>query len=55
VEDAQTKCDELLTTFKLHLHNKYDRYFKSFIGCELLNVALVISQVASRRHKYCSG
>ena len=32
-------------TFNRHLHNKYDRYFNSFIGCELLNLGIAIFQV----------
>ena len=45
VEDAEKKRDELVMTFNKHLHNKYDRYFTSFIGCELLNLGIAVSQV----------
>ena len=45
VEDAEKKRDELVMTFNKHLHNKYDRYFSSFIGCELLNLGIAVSQV----------
>jgi len=45
VEDAEKKKDELLATFNKHLHNKYDRYFQTFIGCELLNLVILVSQV----------
>ena len=45
IEDAEEKCDCLLTTFNLQLRNKYDRYFYGFLGCEILNVVIVISQL----------
>ena len=45
VEDAEKKRDELVMTFNKHLHNKYDRYFSTFIGSELLNLAIAVSQV----------
>ena len=47
VEDAEKKKDELLATFNKHLHNKYDRYFQTFIGCEVLNLVILVSQVNS--------
>ena len=47
VEDAEKKRDELLATFNKHLHNKYDRYFQTFIGCEVLNLVILVSQVNS--------
>ena len=46
VEEAERKRDELVAIFRRNLHNKYDRYFRSFIGCEVLNLAIVVSQVA---------
>ena len=45
VEDAEKKKDDLLATFNKHLHNKYDRYFQTFIGCEILNLVILASQV----------
>ena len=48
VEDAEKKKDELLATFNKHLHNKYDRYFQTFIGCEVLNLVILVSQVNFR-------
>ena len=51
VEDAEKKKDELLATFNKHLHNKYDRYFQTFIGCEVLNLVILVSQVISRKRK----
>ena len=45
VENASEKCEELINTFNKHLHNKYDRYFNCFIACEVLNVAILVSQV----------
>ena len=45
VEEAEKKRDELILTFNRHLHNKYDRYFNSFIGCELLNLGIAVFQV----------
>jgi len=45
VEDAEKKKDDLLATFNKHLHNKYDRYFQTFIGCEILNLVILSSQV----------
>eukprot|EP00092_Neocalanus_flemingeri_P004139 GFUD01004453.1.p1 GENE.GFUD01004453.1~~GFUD01004453.1.p1 ORF type:complete len:480 (-),score=121.93 GFUD01004453.1:122-1561(-) len=45
IEDAEQKCDCLLTTFNLQLRNKYDRYFYGFLGCEVLNIVIVISQL----------
>ena len=59
VEDAEKKKDALLATFNKHLHNKYDRYFQTFIGCEVLNLVILVSQVNSgeRNHNplYNSG
>ena len=59
VEDAEKKRDELLATFNKHLHNKYDRYFQTFIGCEVLNLVILVSQVNSgernRNPLYNSG
>ena len=49
VEDAEKKRDELVMTFNRHLHNKYDRYFSSFIGCELLNLGIAVSQVIPKK------
>ena len=48
VEDAEKKRDELILTFNRHLHNKYDKYFNSFVGCELLNLGIAIFQVTSK-------
>ena len=45
VEDAEEKCDELLFTFNQHLRNKYDRYYFVFVGCESLNLLLVLCQL----------
>ena len=45
VEDAEKKSGQLLDTFNKHLHNKYDRYFQTFIGCEVLNLVILVSQV----------
>ena len=53
VEDAEKKKDDLLATFNKHLHNKYDRYFQTFIGCEILNLVILASQV-TRKNKTCS-
>ena len=53
VEDAEKKKDDLLATFNKHLHNKYDRYFQTFIGCEILNLIILASQV-TRKNKTCS-
>ena len=49
VEDAEKKRDELVMTFNKHLHNKYDRYFSTFIGCELLNLGIAVSQVIPKK------
>ena len=51
VEDAEMKRDELILTFNRHLHNKYDRYFNSFIGCELLNLGIAIFQVGTSKYQ----
>jgi len=45
IEDPEEKCDCLLTTFNQQLRNKYDRYFFGFLGCEILNIVIVISQL----------
>ena len=45
VEDAEKKCDCLLDTFNQQLRNKYDRYFYGFLGCEILNILIVVSQM----------
>jgi len=45
IEDAEEKCECLLTTFNQQLRNKYDRYFYGFLGCEVLNIFIVISQL----------
>ena len=45
VEDAEDKCDELMTTFNLHLRNKYDRYYYCFVCCEALNLFIVLCQL----------
>jgi len=45
VEDAEEKCDCLLDTFNQQLRNKYDRYFYGFLGCEILNIVIVVSQM----------
>ena len=51
VEDAEKKKDDLLATFNKHLHNKYDRYFQTFIGCEILNLVILASQVKKKTTK----
>ena len=53
VSEELKKKDELLATFNKHLHNKYDRYFQTFIGCEILNLIILASQV-TRKNKTCS-
>ena len=45
VEDAEDKCDELMTTFNQHLRNKYDRYYYCFVCCEALNLFIVFCQL----------
>ena len=45
VEDAEDKCDELMTTFNQHLRNKYDRYYYCFVCCEALNLFVVLCQL----------
>jgi len=45
IEDPEKKCECLLTTFNQQLRNKYDRYFFGFLGCEILNIVIVISQL----------
>ena len=45
VEDAEEKCEELLFTFNQHLRNKYDRYYFGFVGCEALNLFIVLCQL----------
>ena len=52
VEDAEKKKDDLLATFNKHLHNKYDRYFQTFIGCEILNLVILASQVIRKLKKF---
>ena len=51
VEDAEKKSGQLLDTFNKHLHNKYDRYFQTFIGCEVLNLVILVSQVNHGRKR----
>jgi hypothetical protein len=38
VEDSDAKLDNLLSTFRQNLQNKYNRYAFAFFGCELLNL-----------------
>ena len=45
VEDVEEKCDTLVDTFTVHLRNKYNRYFFAFLGCEMLNIVMVVTQV----------
>ena len=52
VEDAEKKKDDLLATFNKHLHNKYDRYFQTFIGCEILNLVILASQVIKKLNQF---
>jgi hypothetical protein len=42
VEGAQEKRDQLIQTFKVHLHNKYTKYAFLFFLCELLNLFVVV-------------
>ena len=42
---TEEKCEELLFTFNQHLRNKYDRYYFVFVGCEALNLMLVLCQL----------
>ena len=48
VEDVEEKCDTLVDTFTVHLRNKYNRYFFAFLGCEILNLVMVVTQVQSK-------
>ena len=41
VEDAQEKRNQLIKTFKDHLHNKYTKYALVFFFCEFLNLLVV--------------
>ena len=45
VEEVEEKCDTLVDTFTVHLRNKYNRYFFAFLGCEILNLVMVVTQV----------
>ena len=45
VEDVEEKVDTLVDTFTVHLRNKYNRYFFAFLGCEILNLVMVVTQV----------
>ena len=45
VEDGEEKVMALVATFHLHLHNKYNRYFLGFLGCETLNLVITVAQV----------
>ena len=45
VEDVEQKVDTLVDTFTVHLRNKYNRYFFAFLGCEILNLVMVVAQV----------
>ena len=44
IEESEEKMARLLQTFKHHLQNKYNRYAGIFFACELLNLAIVVSQ-----------
>ena len=45
VEEVEEKVDTLVDTFTVHLRNKYNRYFFAFLGCEILNLVMVVTQV----------
>jgi len=47
VEEADEKCEHLLTTYNQQLRNKYDRYYYGFLGCEALNLIVVCSQAST--------
>ena len=44
IEDSDEKMARLLETFKHNLQNKYNKYALIFFACEILNLAVVISQ-----------
>ena len=45
IEETDEKMERLLKTFKDNLQNKYNRYAFIFFACEVLNFAVVISQI----------
>ena len=47
MEEADEKCEHLLTTYNQQLRNKYDRYYYGFLGCEALNLIVVCSQAST--------
>ena len=51
VEKVEEKCNTLVDTFTVHLKNKYNRYFFAFLGCEILNLGMVLSQVNMEKWK----
>ena len=44
IEDQEEKEKLLVKFFCKNVHNKYNIYFYGFIGCEVLNVVLVLAQ-----------
>jgi len=46
IEDEEEKKEILVNFFSKNIHNKYNVYFFGFIGCELLNLLIVLVQFA---------
>jgi len=44
VEDQEEKKDILVNFFSKNIHNKYNVYFFGFIGCEIMNLFIVLLQ-----------
>jgi len=46
IEDQEEKKDILVNFFSKNIHNKYNVYFFGFIGCEVMNLVIVLVQFA---------
>jgi len=46
VDDQEEKKDILVKFFSKNIYNKYNVYFFGFIGCEILNLLIVLVQFA---------
>merc|ERR1719427_1851345 len=44
IEDQEEKKDTLVKFFSKNIYNKYNVYFFGFIGCEILNLFIVLIQ-----------
>jgi len=44
IEDQEEKKDILVSFFAKNIHNKYNVYFFGFIGCEVMNLFIVLVQ-----------